>query len=114
MRIGIVDHIDCAHAVRALDGCHLTHGHTYKVEIVVEGPLKDGIVMDFKILKAEAKKVLARYDHGDLNLLMDVPSCEHLCIALLKELRAAIPGTVEVRCWEGVNKWALATLEDLQ
>ena len=33
MRVGIFDHMDCAHSVKALDGCDVTHGHTYKVKV---------------------------------------------------------------------------------
>ena len=45
MRVGIFDFMDCAHSVKALDGCDVPHGHTYKVEVVVEGRLqKDGVL----------------------------------------------------------------------
>ncbi len=55
MRVGIFDFMDCAHLVKALDGCEVPHGHTYKVEVVVEGELKDGMVMDFKALRRDGQ-----------------------------------------------------------
>lgn len=112
MRVGIFDHIDCAHSVKALDGCDVTHGHTYKVEVVVEGELKDGLVIDFKALRETARRSMAKYDHKDLSLIMEVPSCENLSLALFRDIRKELPGLSLVRCWEGYNKWAEATAED--
>jgi 6-pyruvoyltetrahydropterin/6-carboxytetrahydropterin synthase len=113
MRVGIFDHMDCAHSVKALDGCDVTHGHTYKVEVVVAGELKDGLVIDFKALRETARRAMSKYDHKDLSLLFEVPSCENLCIALFNDIRKELPGLRTVRCWEGYNKWAEANAEDL-
>jgi 6-pyruvoyltetrahydropterin/6-carboxytetrahydropterin synthase len=113
MRVGIFDHMDCAHSVKALDGCDVTHGHTYRGEVVVSGELKDGLVMDFKALRETAKRSMARFDHKDLSLIFDVPSCENICQALYADLKKEMPGLVSVRLWEGFNKWAEANAEDL-
>jgi hypothetical protein len=43
-----------------------------------------------------------------------VPSCENICLALFKDLKAELPGLRSVRCWEGYNKWAEANAEDAQ
>jgi 6-pyruvoyltetrahydropterin/6-carboxytetrahydropterin synthase len=112
MRVGIFDHMDCAHSVKALDGCDVTHGHTYKVEVVVEGDLKDGMVIDFKALREAAKRGMAKYDHKDLSTILEIPSCENLCQALFKDLKRELPGLRTVRCWEGYNKWAEAGVGD--
>ncbi len=113
MKVGIFDFMDCAHSVPALDGCGVAHGHTYKVEVVFEGEIKDGMVMDFKALREATRRAMARYDHKDLSGLLDPPSCENLSLALLADLRRELPGVVLVRCWEGHNKWAEAGPEDL-
>lgn len=112
MRVGIFDYMDCAHMVKALDGCEVPHGHTYKVEVVVEGPLVGGMVMDFKDLRLSAKRAMALYDHKDLSTLFDVPSCENVCLALFRDIRKELPGLHSVRLWEGHNKWAEAALQD--
>lgn len=41
-------------------GCGRLHGHTYKIEVTVEGPQKEpfGMVMDFKYLKEAIKAVI--------------------------------------------------------
>ena len=106
MRIGIFDHMDCAHRVQALVGGNQTHGHTYKVEVVLEGPVKDGLVMDFKELRDVVRKALSKYDHKDLSDFFEVPSCETICQAIFEDLKPGLPGLRLVRCWEGYNKWA--------
>ena len=112
MRVGIFDYMDCAHMVPSLDGCGVPHGHTYKVEVVVEGQLKDGMVMDFKHLRERVKQAMAKYDHKYLSTLFATPSCETVCLSLFKDLQGALPGLKSVRLWEGHNKWAEAALED--
>jgi 6-pyruvoyltetrahydropterin/6-carboxytetrahydropterin synthase len=108
MRVGIFDFMDCAHMVQALDGCSVPHGHTYKVEVVVEGPLVDGMVMDFKALREVAKRAMAKYDHKDLSTIFEVPSCEAVAQALFNDIKQELPGLRTVRVWEGYNKWAEA------
>lgn len=114
MRVGTFDHMDCAHSVKALDGCDVTHGHTYKVEVVVEGPLVGGMVMDFKALREVARRAMAKYDHKDLSVIFDVPSAENIVSALFTDIRKELPGLYSVRMWEGYNKWAEATREDFK
>ena len=112
MRVGIFDFMDCAHSVKELDGCDVPHGHTYKVEVVVEGELKGGMVIDFKELRDITKKAMARYDHKDLSQIFKTPSCENICLALFRDIRATLPGLKSVKLWEGHNKWAEASVED--
>jgi len=112
MRVGIFDHLDSAHSVKALDGCDVIHGHTYKVEVVVGGEIHDGLIMDFKVLREHVRRVMAKYDHKDLTALFEVPSCENLCQALFDDIKRELPGLYSVRCWEGYNKWAETTAED--
>jgi 6-pyruvoyltetrahydropterin/6-carboxytetrahydropterin synthase len=112
MRVGIFDYMDCAHMVTALDGCAVPHGHTYKVEVVVEGKLIDGMVMDFKALRETAKRAMGKYDHKDLSTMFEVPSCEVVCLALFRDIQKELPDLFSVRLWEGHNKWAEAALQD--
>ena len=37
MRLGITEFIDCAHHLPGHAKCGQLHGHTYKVEVVIEG-----------------------------------------------------------------------------
>ena len=64
------DHFDAAHSLRGYDGeCQRLHGHTWDVEVSIEGTDLDGIgiVYDFKTLKADLRSVLDDYDHRHLN-----------------------------------------------
>jgi len=64
--------------------CKNIHGHSYKVSVMVEGPLnKDGMVIDFTILKKWVEGV--SFDHKFLNDLMsDNPTAENL-VLFIKE-----------------------------
>jgi 6-pyruvoyltetrahydropterin/6-carboxytetrahydropterin synthase len=51
--------------------CRRMHGHSYRVEVYVSGPVRDdGMVMDFAELKAAWGPLKNRLDHRCLN---DVP-----------------------------------------
>jgi len=112
MRVGIFEYMDCAHMLKALDGAVVPHGHTYKVEVCVEGEIKDGMVMDFKVLREITKAAMKKYDHKDLSTLFDVPSCENVCLGLFGDIRRELPRLQSVKLWEGHNKWAEASISD--
>ena len=63
---------EAAHRIDGYNGkCQRLHGHNWSVEAVVEGRELDelGMLIDFKILKAELNKVLDELDHRYLNEL---------------------------------------------
>ena len=107
MRLGITDFIDCAHHLPGHPKCGQLHGHTYKVEVIIEGQTRPGgMVVDFTDLKARARDVLARYDHKDWNDFLEFPSVENICELLASQLRERIPFPMVIRVWEGNGKWA--------
>jgi 6-pyruvoyl tetrahydropterin synthase/QueD family protein len=64
---------EAAHALEGYDGaCRNIHGHSYKLWVTIKGPVlpepgnpKDGMVLDFKILKTIVEKhILETFDHG--------------------------------------------------
>ena len=63
MRLGVTEFIDSAHFLPGHSKCGQIHGHTYKVEVVVEGELKGGMLVDFAELRAQIREVFSRYDH---------------------------------------------------
>ena len=79
MKLGTTHHIDCAHFLPGHPKCGQLHGHTYKVEVVIEGENKDGMVIDFADMKEGVQKVLNDYDHKSLNDFLDYPSVENIC-----------------------------------
>lgn len=72
---------DAAHHLTDYYGkCEHTHGHTYKLHVTLSGPVqKNGMVVDFVILKRVVKKhVLDYLDHKDLNDLLPNPTAENI------------------------------------
>ncbi|TXT55901.1 MAG: hypothetical protein BAJATHORv1_30284 [Candidatus Thorarchaeota archaeon] len=57
-------HFSSAHFVIGSDYCECLHGHNYKVEIFVEGPLDElGMVIDFTKLKRAGRTICNSLDH---------------------------------------------------
>lgn len=110
MRIAYRFHLDSAHQVPSVPKCARLHGHTYEVEVRVEGePADDGMIVEFGQFKERAwSQVLVRYDHVYLNEVMDeVPTVENLARRLQRELSAAFPEFgISLRVFEGHGKYA--------
>lgn len=71
---------DSAHYLPNYYGkCETMHGHTYRLQILVEGPIgENGLVIDFIILKRIVQKqVLDKLDHKLINDVIAVSSCEN-------------------------------------
>lgn len=62
--------------VPMLHKCRRLHGHSYAVEVHVEGPVEEpsGMVMDFAVIKEAWKPLHEQLDHYFLN---DVPGLEN-------------------------------------
>jgi 6-pyruvoyltetrahydropterin/6-carboxytetrahydropterin synthase len=107
MRLGITEFIDCAHFLPGHPKCGQVHGHTYKVEIVIEGQSgQGGMVVDFNDLKTRTREVLQQYDHRHWNDVLEFPTVENICELLSRQLREKIPFPLVLRVWEGNGKWA--------
>jgi len=106
MKLGVVEHIDCAHFLPGHKKCASLHGHTYKVELIIEGEHTAGMVMDFADLKAVLRETLGIYDHKSFNDFLDYPSVENVCQMIKEKLGASVPFPFTLRVWEGEGKWA--------
>ena len=87
---------EAAHRLPGYDGkCARLHGHNWEVVAIVRGDKLDeiGMLIDFKIIKAELKKVLDEFDHRFLNELgifaEENPTAENLARKIYKKLAAA-------------------------
>ncbi len=113
MKLGLLSEFDAAHHLPGYQGkCARVHGHTYKVEIMVEGPVgDDGFVMDFYQVKKYLNSALEEMDHRDLNDIIPNPTAELIADRLFKRLKEDLKGTVvslvSLKLWEGKNKWAM-------
>lgn len=107
MKLGITDNVDCAHFLPGHPKCGRLHGHTYKVEVVIEAPAPaGGMIVDFAELKAKTRQVLEQYDHRNWNDTLEYPSVENICSLLCTGLRAKIEFPFVLRVYEGALKWA--------
>lgn len=127
-----------SHALTNYDGlCSNIHGHSYKLQITLLGePLesagnpKDGMVMDFSVLKKLVKKhIVEPFDHslmindiaahekltelGDLyrrqHLVNFQPTTENMVIFIADKLKKLLPEHLElfsVRLYETNNSFA--------
>ena len=99
---------DAAHTLPWHQGkCRNLHGHTYRLEVVVEGPIgPNGIVVDFADLDDLVRReIIDRYDHTFLNDLLDNPTAELIAADIWKRLETTeIGGTslnlARLRLWE--------------
>ncbi|HEX7167290.1 MAG TPA: 6-carboxytetrahydropterin synthase QueD [Acidimicrobiales bacterium] len=87
--------------------CRRLHGHSYRVEVTVEGPLdENGIVVDFADIKDVVERdVITRYDHRYLNDLLDNPTAEVIAHEIWKTIEAADLPVARIRLWETPDSW---------
>lgn len=94
---------EAAHQLPWHEGkCKFLHGHGYRLEVTVEGPVGDhGVVVDFADLKTVVnREVIDRFDHRYLNDLIDNPTAELLAHECWKHLEGAGLEIVRIRLWE--------------
>ena len=68
----IISQFSAAHQLRDFHGeCEQLHGHNWRVEVYVSGNRlgKDGLLIDFRLIKGATEKVLNELDHKFLNEL---------------------------------------------
>ena len=129
---------EMAHALLGYDGaCKNIHGHSYKLHVTVSGkPLqqkahpKDGMVIDFKVLKRIVKKeIIQHYDHAlvlneqstaefisslkkinqKIVLTPFQPTSENLLLEFVQKIQDKLPKDVELfrlKLYETVSSYA--------
>jgi 6-pyruvoyltetrahydropterin/6-carboxytetrahydropterin synthase len=86
--------------------CSRLHGHSYRLEVALEGPLREsgpsqGMVRDFDELKDVVKRtVIERLDHRSLNDLLANPTAELLVEWIWGQLAPELPELAELVLWE--------------
>jgi len=109
--ITVYSHFSGAHRLRHLHSrCENLHGHNWKIEVsVVSNRLnREGIVIDFGILKEKVEKILKTLDHTYLNDLSYFakrePSSENIAKYVFDGLKAELtryPARLKrVTAWE--------------
>ena len=85
------------------------HGHTWRVEALLEAAVLDeeGIGFDFLEVRRALSELAGRFDHRDVNTVppfdRESPTTERLAAWFYGELARALPGAAlaEVTVWEG-------------
>ncbi|ALK09093.1 6-carboxytetrahydropterin synthase QueD [Blastochloris viridis] len=90
--------------------CHRMHGHSYRVELRLEGPVdrETGFVVDFFDIEAAFAPLHQQLDHRCLNDVagLDNPTAENIAIWIWDRVRPALPQTVAVVVYETPTCWA--------
>ena len=82
--------------------CRNLHGHSYRLEVSVGGPLDaNGVVIDFdRLNELVGDVVIDRWDHQDLNQIIDNPTAELLAHKAWELLVGAGLTPSALRLWE--------------
>ena len=95
--------------------CARVHGHSFRVELHVGGPVDPllGWVMDFAEIKRQFEPLYQRLDHHYLNDVpgLDNPTSENLARYIWRELQPALPSLVRVVVHETCTSGASCTGE---
>jgi len=90
---------DAAHFLRDYRGkCENLHGHRYVVRVTVKATklTANGLAYDFTTLKQEVGKILAKFDHTNLNDTPPFdkinPSAENIATTIYKKLQPKLKG----------------------
>jgi 6-pyruvoyltetrahydropterin/6-carboxytetrahydropterin synthase len=107
----VVTQMAAAHQLREFSGkCENLHGHNWKIEIYVTGQElgPNGILIDFKLVKDSATKIIQDLDHTFLNDLKPFeeinPSSENIArfvfSSLSREINTDHIKVSKVTAWE--------------
>lgn len=84
--------------------CKRLHGHTYTVEVVLEGEVDPelGYLIDFGDVKRAVQPIIDRLDHRYLNEIpgLEIPTAEHIARWVYERAAADLPSLTLVRVRE--------------
>jgi 6-pyruvoyltetrahydropterin/6-carboxytetrahydropterin synthase len=84
--------------------CRNLHGHSYRVEIKLEGPVdpETGFVVDFFDIEKAVAPLYAQLDHHCLNEIdgLENPTAENIAVWIYDQLKAALPQLAAVIVYE--------------
>lgn len=113
----VITNFSAAHQLKDFEGaCENLHGHNWKIEVYVTSETLNeaGIVMDFRVLKAHVKTVMADLDHkflNDLEAFKDQnPSSENIARYAAEQLSLSLDDpeikVSRVTAWESETSCA--------
>ena len=116
MDIFNIFHLEAARRLPALPErhpCARLHGHSFRVEVHVSGPLDPelGWVLDFADVNAAWQPIHDQLDHRYLNDIagLENPTSEHMAIWIWQRLKPALPGLSKIVIQETVGSGCIYT-----
>jgi 6-pyruvoyltetrahydropterin/6-carboxytetrahydropterin synthase len=101
--------------------CGRVHGHSYRVTLVVRGPVQTegpeaGMVVDFARIDRHAAPLVKELDHTMLNdhVGLQNPTSEHLARWFIYSLRSLVPFLVAVTVRETARSEATVLVADVE
>ncbi|HXP94159.1 MAG TPA: 6-carboxytetrahydropterin synthase QueD [Candidatus Binatia bacterium] len=120
MRICKQFKFEAAHVLPHHPGkCSRLHGHSYRLEVFVDGPLHGGgpaagMVEDFdeiaRIVRAQVIDVL---DHRSLNEFLENPTSELIVAWIWERLAPHLAGLAQLTLWETTTACAILSKGDV-
>jgi 6-pyruvoyltetrahydropterin/6-carboxytetrahydropterin synthase len=90
--------------------CHRMHGHSYRVEVQLDGPVDPhtGFVADFFDIEKSFADIMGALDHHCLNEVggLENPTAENIAIWIWDRLKPGLPQLWAVRVYETADCWA--------
>lgn len=94
------------------------HGHSYRLDVAIRGPLQSdgptcGMIEDFETIETIVRStILDIIDHQTLNDLVENPTAEHVTMWIWEHLQPALPTLDELILWETPNSCAVLRRTD--
>ena len=101
---------DSSHFLPGHNKCGQMHGHTYHMEVELEGSIaENGMIMDFAQVKSKIQPYVDVLDHKTLNSVkgLEIPTAENIVLWFVEQIERTYPDNlVRVRVWEGDGSYA--------
>jgi 6-pyruvoyltetrahydropterin/6-carboxytetrahydropterin synthase len=98
--------------------CSRLHGHSYRLEVALEGGLHtsgaaSGMILDFDELGRIVKTLVEdELDHRSLNDFIENPTSENIVVWIWRRLAPELPQLVELTLWETATACAVVRRGD--
>lgn len=95
------------------------HGHSYRLEVAVRGPIRArgparGMIEDFDTIDhVVSDRVIEALDHRHLNDVIENPTCENILLWIWKRLESRLIRLDELVLWETSTACAVLRRTDI-
>ena len=95
------------------------HGHSYRLEVALRGPLRTrgparGMIEDFdRVERVVSERVIEALDHQHLHDCIENPTVENIVLWIWERLDGALPLLDEIVLWETATACAVLRRSDI-